>query len=169
MAREASPPERDRLTPNKETTMFRGKGGEPLSRPKVHTKVTPTQPSSTQTTKSSKVKRKDRSGNEEEGGGDREGVSRQEKGERGGTEGQGDGRNKGTRQQRGQPTSQTGKKQTTNITKQKSKRTPTLLPANAEQDWGSGRRGKHGKAALNPSPDKSGHRARVLLLPSGRV
>ena len=42
MAREASPPERDRLTPNKETTMFRGKGGEPLSRPKVHTKVTPT-------------------------------------------------------------------------------------------------------------------------------
>ena len=104
MAREASPPERDRLTPNKETTMFRGKGGEPLSRPKVHTKVTPTQPSSTQTTKSSKAKRTDRSGNEEEGGGDREGVSRQEKGERGGTEGQGDGRNKGTRQQRGQPT-----------------------------------------------------------------
>ena len=47
--------------------------------------------------------------------------------------------------------------------------TPTLLPANAEQDWGSGRGGKHGKAALNPSSDKSGHRAWVLLLPSGRV
>ena len=119
MAREASPPERDRLTPNKETTMFRGKGGEPLSRPKVHTKVTPTQPSSTQTTKSSKAKRKDRSGNEEEGGGDREGVSRQEKGERGGTGGQRDGRDKGVRQQRGEPTSQTGREQHNETRKQR--------------------------------------------------
>ena len=48
MAREASPPEWDRLTPHEQTTMFRGKGGEPPSRPKVHTKTTPTQPSSTQ-------------------------------------------------------------------------------------------------------------------------
>ena len=48
MAREASPPEWDRLTPNKQTTMFRGEGGEPSSRPKVHTKMTPAQPSSTQ-------------------------------------------------------------------------------------------------------------------------
>ena len=39
MAREASPPEWDRLTPNKQTTMFRGEGGEPSSRPKVHTKI----------------------------------------------------------------------------------------------------------------------------------
>ena len=40
-----------------------------------------TNPTKQYTKKSSKTKRTDRSGNEEEGGSDREGVSRQEKGE----------------------------------------------------------------------------------------
>ena len=120
LTRGASPPEWGRLTSHEQTTMFRGKGGEPPSRPKVHTKTTPTQPSSTQQNlQNTKAKGTDKSGNEEGGGSDREGVSRQEKGERGGTGGQGDGRNKGVRQQRGESTSQTGREQHNETRKQR--------------------------------------------------
>ena len=113
MTRGASPPEWGRLTSHEQTTMFRGKGGEPPSRPKVHTKTTPTQPSSTQQNlQNTKAKGTDKSGNEEGGGSDREGVSRQEKGERGGTEGQ---------ETTEGATNITDRQETANITKQRSK------------------------------------------------